>query len=131
MIAMDYKLKSDIYLKLPGQEELVYAAIQEGVKADTVLENKVTVLKDAAEAFRKRAASLPAGNDSLKAFLRAKEGDILSTLLVVKPNPTINEMFDAGRAYYFGQQYAPIKRCVPEIPGEIPCRALWFRMGAQ
>lgn len=106
VIAMDYKLKSDIYLKLPGQEELAYAAIQEGIKADTVLDNKIQVLKDAAEEFRKRSAALPAGNDSLKALLRAKEGDILSTLLQVKPNFTINEMFDAGRAYYFGQEYA-------------------------
>jgi hypothetical protein len=31
-----------------------------------------------------------------------KEGDLASMLVDLKPKPTINEMFDVGRAYYFG-----------------------------
>lgn len=103
VIAMDYKLKADIYLSLPGQEEVAYNAILEGVKIDTVMDNKIQVLKEGAESFRVKAQS--ATDDTLKAALREKEGDLLATLLQVKPNFTINEMFDAGRAYYFGEAY--------------------------
>jgi len=92
VIALDYKLKADIYSGIPGQEEVVFNSYLEGVKADTVLENKVELLKKGAEFFKNRGQ-------------REKEGDLLAYLLEIKPNFTINEMFDTGRAYYFGKAY--------------------------
>jgi Flp pilus assembly protein TadD len=91
-IGFDYALKADIYSKFPGQEQVVFNSYLEGVKIDTVMDNKVEILKKGAEFFRKR-------NE------REKEGDLMVKLLEIKPKPTINEWFDAGRAYYFGKQY--------------------------
>lgn len=92
VVGLDYKLKADIYLATPGQEEVAYNAVLDGVKADTIMENKIELLKKAAESFRNKG-------------MREKEGDLMGVLLQTKPNPTINEMFDAGRAWYFGQAY--------------------------
>ncbi|HEX5652364.1 MAG TPA: tetratricopeptide repeat protein [Chitinophagaceae bacterium] len=92
-IGFDYALKADIYSKFPGQEAVVFDSYLEGVKIDTVLDNKVEILKKGAEFFRKR-------NE------REKEGDLMVKLLEIKPKPSINDYFDAGRAYYFGKQYA-------------------------
>jgi Tfp pilus assembly protein PilF len=90
--ALDYKLKADVYSVIPGQEEVVFNSYMEGLKADTVLENKVELLKKGAEFFKNRGQ-------------REKEGDLLEELVKLKPKPTINEMFDVGRAYYFGAAY--------------------------
>ena len=92
VIGLDYALKADIYSKFPGQEALVYSSYLEGVKMDTVLDNKIDILKRGADLFKKRGE-------------RQKEGDMLVKLLELKPKPTINEYFDAGRAYYFAKNY--------------------------
>jgi len=91
-IGFDYALKADIYSKFPGQEAVVYNSYIEGVRIDTVLDNKVEILKKGAEFFRKRGE-------------REKEGDLMVKLLEIKPKPTMNDIFDAGRAYYFAKQY--------------------------
>jgi len=91
--ALDYKLKADVYSVIPGQEDVVFNSYMEGLKADTVLENKVELLKKGAEFFKNKGQ-------------REKEGDLLEELVKLKPKPTINEMFDVGRAYYFGGAYA-------------------------
>ncbi|MDF2385255.1 tetratricopeptide repeat protein [Nostoc ellipsosporum NOK] len=90
--ALDYKLKADIYSALPGQEQALYAIYMEGVKADTSVENKVRLLDQGAEFFKNKG-------------LRELEGDMTAELLKIKPKPTINDWFDAGRAYYFGKAY--------------------------
>lgn len=91
-IGFDYALKAEIYSRFPGQESVVFDSYVEGVKIDTVLDNKIEILKKGAEFFRKRGE-------------RLKEGDLMVRLLEIKPKPSINDMFDAGRAYYFGKQY--------------------------
>ena len=93
IVALDYKLKADIYSAIPGQEDALFAIYQDGVKADTVLANKVDLLKKGAEFFKTKGQ-------------REREGDLLQMLVNLKPKPTINEMFDVGRAYYFGGAYA-------------------------
>jgi Flp pilus assembly protein TadD len=109
-IGFDYALKADIYSRFPGQESVVYNSYIEGVKIDTVLDNKIEILKKGAEFFRKR-------NE------REKEGDLMVKLLEIKPKPSINDMFDAGRAYYFGKQYAKSReiflKFVEKFPEEI------------
>ncbi len=92
IVALDYKLKADIYSTIPGQEEALFAIYQDGVKADTVLANKVDLLKKGAEFFKNKGQ-------------REREGDLLQLLVNLKPKPSINEMFDVGRAYYFGGAY--------------------------
>lgn len=51
--ALDYKLKADIYSAIPGQEEALFAIYMDGVKADTVMENKLRLLDQGAEFFKK------------------------------------------------------------------------------
>lgn len=98
--AKDYKLKADIYSVLPDQEEALFAIFKAGVDADTVMENKIDLLKRGIEYYRAKSAPED------KKYLREKEGDLANILVSLKPKPTINEMFDVGRAYYFGKAYA-------------------------
>src|SRR5688572_11463209 len=108
--ALDYKLRADVYSVIPGQEEVVFSSYMEGLKADTVLENKVELLKKGAEFFKNRAQ-------------REKEGDLLEELVKLKPKPSINEMFDVGRAYYFGgayiKSYNAFTRFAEKYPDEV------------
>lgn len=108
--AMDYKLKADVYSVIPGQEDVVFASYMEGLKADTVLENKIDLLKKGAEFFKAKGQ-------------REKEGDLLAKLIDLKPKPTINEMFDVGRAYYFGgayeKSYAAFTNFAEKYPDEV------------
>jgi hypothetical protein len=91
--ANDFKLKAAVYSAISGQEDVVYQTYLDGVAIDTVIDNKVDLLKTAALYFRGKGQ-------------RSREGDMMAKILEVKPNFTINEMFDAGRAYYFGKEYA-------------------------
>lgn len=106
-IGFDYALKADIYSKFPGQEDVVYNSYLEGVKIDTVLDNKVDILKKAAEFFRKSGE-------------RVKEGDMMVKLLEIKPKPSINDLFDAGRAYYFGKQYLKSREIFTQFVQKYP-----------
>jgi predicted Zn-dependent protease len=91
--ALDFGLKASIYSAIPGQEDVVFNSYLEGVKADTVIDNKIKLLTDGAAFFKARG-------------LREKEGDLLSMLTQIKPKPSLVNMFDATRAYYFGLAYA-------------------------
>ncbi|MDP4263747.1 MAG: tetratricopeptide repeat protein [Bacteroidota bacterium] len=91
--AIDFKLKSDIYSAIPGQEAEVYNTYLEGVKADTVLSDKIDLLTQGAAFFKAKGQ-------------REKEGDLTILLLQIKPKPSINDYYNATRAYYFGQAYA-------------------------
>jgi tetratricopeptide (TPR) repeat protein len=108
--ALDYKLKADIYSAIPGQEDVVFSSYQEGVKADTVIDNKVELLKQGAAFFKAKGQ-------------REKEGDLLLLLTQVKPKPTINDYFDATRAFYFGQAYTKSRdmalTLVEKYPAEV------------
>lgn len=108
--AMDYKLKADVYSVIPGQEDVVFNSYMEGLKVDTVLENKIDLLKKGAEFFKAKGQ-------------REKEGDLLEELVKLKPKPSINEMFDVGRAYYFGgahvKSYQAFTRFAEKYPDEV------------
>jgi predicted Zn-dependent protease len=86
------QIRAIIYSAIPGQEEVVYNFFLEAVKADTTIDGKVDLLKKAAALYKGKG-------------MREKEGDFLAMLLQIKPKPSINDMFDTGRAYYFGQAY--------------------------
>ena len=89
LTAMDYQMKAAAYSVIPGQEEVVFNAYLEGIKIDTVVENKVDLLDKGAAFFKAKG-------------MREKEGDLLSQKIALKPKPSINDYFDVGRAYYFG-----------------------------
>jgi tetratricopeptide (TPR) repeat protein len=90
--AINYRIKADIYSAVPGQDSLVYNAYLDAVKADTTVEGKVELLKQGAALFKKKG-------------LREKEGDLWANLVQTRPKPSINDLFEATRAYYFGLAY--------------------------
>ena len=108
--AKDYGLKATIYSVIPGQEDVLYATYLEGVKVDTVVDNKVDLLRDAAALFKRKG-------------MREKEGDLLSMIIQIRPKTSLNDMFDATRAYYFGQAYPKSldmsNKMVEKFPAEI------------
>jgi len=108
--AMDYGLKASIYSAIPGQEDALYAAYTEGAKVDTVVDNKIDLLKKGSAYFKAKG-------------MREKEGDLMAMAVDLRPKPSINDMFDATRAFYFGQAYekslAMADRLVQTFPTEI------------
>jgi len=87
-----YRIKADIYSAVPGQDELVYNAYLDAVKADTTTDGKIELIKQGAALFKKKG-------------VREKEGDMLAMLVQTRPKLSINDLFDATRAYYFALAY--------------------------
>ena len=54
-------MKASAYSVIPGQEDVVYNSYMEGLKVDTIMENKVELLKKGAE-FLKTKDSKPLRN---------------------------------------------------------------------
>lgn len=90
---LDYQMKAAVYSTIPGQEAVVLAAYQEGIKADTILENKIDLLKKGTAFF--------AGKKDY-----VSESQLQQLILATKPNLNINDYFAAGIANYRAQQYA-------------------------
>jgi tetratricopeptide (TPR) repeat protein len=91
-VAKDWLLKAYIYSVIPGQEEVVLTSIMEGAKMDTVVENKVQILKDAIAFFNSKR-------------LYDKEAMVWEALLQIKPNPILNDYFAANLANYRTKTY--------------------------
>jgi tetratricopeptide (TPR) repeat protein len=113
VVPKDYKLKADIYSAIPGQEAVVLASYQEGIKVDTVIDNKIELLKLGIEFFAKK-----------KQY--DKEAALWQTLLETKPNPTINDLFGATLANYraktpegYSKAYALSNTMVEKYPDQI------------
>ena len=81
-------MKAAAYSVIPGQEEVVYNAYMEGIKVDTVLENKIELLDKGAAFFKAKG-------------MREKEGDLLAAKAALKPKPSINDLFDIGTRLLF------------------------------
>jgi TolA-binding protein len=110
LVPADFKMKAAVYSIVPGMEDSVYLAFTDGLNADTILENKINLLKEGAAWFKDKGQ-------------REKEGDLLALLTELSPKPTINEMFDVGRAYYFGgayvKSYAAFSKFADKYPDEV------------
>ncbi len=108
--AIDKALQASIYSAIPGQEEKVFNFYVEAVKVDTVIDNKIEALRKGAAYFKGKG-------------MREKEGDLLAMLIDLRPKTSINDLFDATRAYYFGQSYekslAMANKLVEKFPAEI------------
>jgi lipoprotein NlpI len=89
---LDYQMKASAYSVIPGQEAVVMESYREGIKADTVLENKIDLLK-------KGTAFFAAKKDYVN------EAQLQQLILETKPNLTINDYFAAGLANYRAKDY--------------------------
>jgi cytochrome c-type biogenesis protein CcmH/NrfG len=86
------KIKGDIYLATPGQEDGALAAYMAAVNADTTLSGKIDLLNKLEVTFKARK-------------LYDKQVAIERTILAIKPNPTLTNYFNATIAYYFATKY--------------------------
>jgi predicted Zn-dependent protease len=90
--AVHYGIKAKIYSGIPGQEDVVFNSYLDGVKADTVLDNKIDLLKAGAAFFKGK-----------KQY--DKESQLQQMLIDIKPNPTLTDLFNATLSYYFAGKY--------------------------
>lgn len=88
----DYITYGKILLKFPGNETLASTMIDKGVELDTVVDEKVSLLKDVAVMFESR-----------KMYKEA--GDYYNKILMVKPNPGKVDLYNAGYNYSKGGEY--------------------------
>lgn len=109
-IAFDMQLKADIYSKIPGMEDTVFNAYLSVANLDTVVDNKIEVLKKGAQFFK-------------DAKQRDKEAQLLTKMIELKPKPIINDYFDVMIADYYSQQYAKSRdwalTMIDKYPNEI------------
>ena len=109
-IAFDFKLKADILSKTGGTDEEVLETYVKGVEFDTVMTSKIDYLKQGAKFFK----------DANK---RDKEAVLLEMITKIKPDPTINDYFEAMLARYFSKEHrlsrATAAVMVEKFPNEI------------
>lgn len=95
LITGDFKLKADILAKTGGTPDEIYNTYIQGSVLDTVLSSKIDFLKQGAELFKAKGDSIS----------RNKEGDIRLLITNIKPRPSLNDYYDAGFAFYKGNNY--------------------------
>jgi hypothetical protein len=88
----DYKTYAEVLLKFPGNETLAGTFIDKAVDLDSTVEGKVALLKSVAQA-----------NEARKQFKEA--GDYYRKILMVKPNPSKVDLYNAGYNYSKAGQY--------------------------
>ncbi|MGH2553693.1 MAG: tetratricopeptide repeat protein, partial [Chitinophagaceae bacterium] len=94
-ISADYKLKADIIAKTGGTPDEIYNTYIQGAALDTVLTSKIDFLKKGADFFKGIGDSVSYN----------KEGDVRTQIISLKANPSLNEYYDAGYAYYKGNNF--------------------------
>ena len=92
LVPPDYTLRAAAYSTTPGKEAEVMSGYMDGVKADTVLDNKIDILENGAKFFAER------GKYGL-------QGDLLSKIAEIKKRPIVNDFWYAANAYYKAKQY--------------------------
>lgn len=92
ILPKDYTLKATIYSAIPGSESIVVNSIIEGVNADTSLDGKMDILKEAASSFRAQ-----------KKF--KEEAAIDEMIIKTKPSPILNDYYYATAAHYSAGNY--------------------------
>ncbi|MEI9946176.1 MAG: hypothetical protein WDN26_18380 [Chitinophagaceae bacterium] len=83
-----------IYSTIPGQEAVVLKSYQDGVKADTSLDNKITLIKDGIKFFEGKKKNMEAAQ-------------LYDLLFQTKPADKLNiqELFGATLANYRSSSY--------------------------
>lgn len=95
LVPPDYTLMAGILAKTGGTPDVIYNTYIKGAALDTVLNSKIDFLKQGAEAFEKMEDSVS----------RAKEGDIRSLIITLKPEPALTDYYYTGFAYYKAGNY--------------------------
>ncbi len=89
----DYSTYATLLLKVPGSEDKAASLVEKAILLDSVEANKVTYLKDMAQAYEDQK--------------RYKEsGDWYSRILTIKKNPTNVDLYNAGYGYFRAGDYA-------------------------
>lgn len=102
-----YGIKATIYSAIPGQEDVVFNSYLEGIKADTVLENKIDLLKKGAALFKARK-------------IYEKESQLHQMILDIKPNLTLTDLFNATLSYYFAANYGQSRQVAQTMIEKYP-----------
>ncbi|MFT3903216.1 MAG: CDC27 family protein [Niabella sp.] len=95
IVPKDYSLKAMAYSTTPGKEDVIFQSYIDGLKADTVLDNRLDLIADGAKFFGDR------GRYEL-------QGDLYAKVLEYKPKDklVINDFFNAGYyGYYRAKDY--------------------------
>lgn len=89
----DYTIRISSLFGTKAPAAQIVQMYKEAAAADTAVSEAVDLVKQGADKFKAM------GN-------RLAEADLLAYILTIKPKPTINDIFNAGRAYYFGGDYS-------------------------
>ncbi|HEX2631143.1 MAG TPA: tetratricopeptide repeat protein, partial [Chitinophagaceae bacterium] len=93
VLAYPFSLQGKILLKFPGNEQKAYESVLEGVKRDTIIDNKLKELREMALEFRKIGR-------------RDLEAQLFSQAIALSPKPVIQDYDGAVRGYYFSKKYS-------------------------
>jgi tetratricopeptide (TPR) repeat protein len=111
----DHKLRADIMSKTGGSPDEIYVNYTQGAELDTTVADKVDFLKKGIAYFKERK-------------IWEKQALLLEKVIILKPNPTINEYFDLMYAYYNNDENSS-KRCRPDHAGKIYRPGFRLRLG--
>jgi tetratricopeptide (TPR) repeat protein len=108
--SVQIKMRADIYLSTPGQEETAVKFYQDAINADTVLSNKLDMVKKVAANFKTRK-------------MYDKQVIFEQMNLDMKPTPSLTDYFTATVAYYFDSAYGKSRdlslKMIDKYPNEI------------
>ncbi len=96
ILSQDYKLKADILSKTGGTADEIYNTYIQGAALDSTLNSKIDFLKQGANAFKAKGDIIS----------RIREADIRLLIITLKPKPNLSDYYDAGFAYYKGNNLA-------------------------
>ena len=88
----DFVLKAVALANTPGKEKEVFQSFIDGANAIEDLDEKIVLLKNAADFYAKKQDY-------------NNQAQILMKVLEIKKEPTINDLFAPGVAYYFAKNY--------------------------
>ena len=101
------KMKGDIYLFIPGQEETAMNAYMEAIKVDTVMSSKLDNMTAMSATFKRR-----------KDYHH--QAMVEQMILDTKPNPSLTNYFNATLAYYFDSAYGKSRDLALKMQEKFP-----------
>lgn len=116
IVPPDYLLKADIYSGTPGVDPNdVVKTFADAVKADTLLQGKLDLLKKGAALFK-----------SKKQY--EQEAQLDQMIVDLKPNPTLFDIFNVGLAYYYAGKYDTSRKVFLKIQDKFPNEVYGYEM---
>ncbi|MBS1919189.1 MAG: tetratricopeptide repeat protein [Bacteroidetes bacterium] len=116
IVPPDYLLKADIYSGIPGvNPNDVVKTFFDAVNADTLLQNKIELLKKGAALFKAKK-------------LYEQEAQMEQMIVNIKPNPTLFDMFNAGLSYYLAGMYDTSRNVFLKIQNKFPDEIYGYEM---